>query len=349
MVYRKHDQLKGFTIVELLVVIVVIGILASITIISYNGVSQKAYLASMQTGLDNGSKALQLFQIENTNYPLTIDCGQPESTTNHCVKLSSDVTYTYRTSASNPTFFCLEANKNSDYYHTTQKNTLISGPCPVLNLESRNTSSYPGSGTTWRDISGNDNDGVLTNGATYDTSSGGISFDGTDDYILVNNSASLSSNSMTLSMRIYIRDNPDCDGNNNWRSLIHKSSSESSASTGYDIVLEQDRRIAWDTGTGVTDRWWPTGLTIPMNTWTNLTVTYDESGNKKVYVDGVLHSTKTISSLPMSSNTNNLLISNPSVVCPNGSGGFPGLISDVLIYPKALSDEAIKAVYNSIK
>ena len=52
-----------------------------------------------------------------------------------------------------------------------------------LNLDAANTSSYPGSGTTWSDLSGNGYTATLTNGPTYSSSnSGSILFDGTDDY-----------------------------------------------------------------------------------------------------------------------------------------------------------------------
>lgn len=48
--------------------------------------------------------------------------------------------------------------------------------------------SYSGSGTTWTDISGNSNNGTLTNGPGYTTNfGGGITFDGADDYVLLPN------------------------------------------------------------------------------------------------------------------------------------------------------------------
>ncbi|PIQ71162.1 hypothetical protein COV88_01465 [Candidatus Saccharibacteria bacterium CG11_big_fil_rev_8_21_14_0_20_41_19] len=47
---------SGFTIVELLVVIVVIGILAAITIVSYTGITQKAIIASLTSDLDGSSR-----------------------------------------------------------------------------------------------------------------------------------------------------------------------------------------------------------------------------------------------------------------------------------------------------
>jgi hypothetical protein len=54
----------------------------------------------------------------------------------------------------------------------------------VLHLDAGNKTSYPGSGTTWTDISGNSNNGTLTNGPTYDPANkGSIVFDGKDDYV----------------------------------------------------------------------------------------------------------------------------------------------------------------------
>ena len=54
----------------------------------------------------------------------------------------------------------------------------------VLCLDAANTKSYPGSGTTWSDLSGNGNNGTLVNGPTFDSgNNGSIVFDGVNDYI----------------------------------------------------------------------------------------------------------------------------------------------------------------------
>jgi len=54
----------------------------------------------------------------------------------------------------------------------------------VLNLDAGNAASYPGSGTTWTDLSGSSNNGTLTNGPTYNSANGGsIVFDGVDDHV----------------------------------------------------------------------------------------------------------------------------------------------------------------------
>ena len=53
----------------------------------------------------------------------------------------------------------------------------------ILCLDAANTKSYPGSGATWTDLSGNGNNVTLTNGPTYSSVDGGsIVFDGTNDY-----------------------------------------------------------------------------------------------------------------------------------------------------------------------
>lgn len=43
----------------------------------------------------------------------------------------------------------------------------------VLNLDAAEPASYPGTGTTWYDLSGNGNNGTLVNGPTYNSANGG--------------------------------------------------------------------------------------------------------------------------------------------------------------------------------
>jgi hypothetical protein len=58
----------------------------------------------------------------------------------------------------------------------------------VLCLDAANSRSYPGSGTTWFDLSGNGNNGTLANGPTFNANNNGsIVFDGTNDYVEITN------------------------------------------------------------------------------------------------------------------------------------------------------------------
>lgn len=66
-----HRHSRGFTIVELLIVIVVIAILAAITIVAFNGVQQRARVATAQSELASMAKKLEMHRIDNGSYPST--------------------------------------------------------------------------------------------------------------------------------------------------------------------------------------------------------------------------------------------------------------------------------------
>lgn len=59
----------GFTIVELLVVIVVIGILASISIVAYNGVQERARNAARVEEMQSWAKVFRLYKAEESRLP----------------------------------------------------------------------------------------------------------------------------------------------------------------------------------------------------------------------------------------------------------------------------------------
>lgn len=67
----------GFTIVELLIVIVVIAILAAITLVSYNGIKERALVSQIQTTLASANKKILAYATVNSDmYPDTLaDAG----------------------------------------------------------------------------------------------------------------------------------------------------------------------------------------------------------------------------------------------------------------------------------
>ena len=64
----------GFTIVELLIVIVVIAILAAITIVAYNGIQERANNTKTQQALIAWVKALQLYKTDMSRWPAGSSC-----------------------------------------------------------------------------------------------------------------------------------------------------------------------------------------------------------------------------------------------------------------------------------
>ena len=72
--WAKHKQ-TGFTIVELLIVIVVIAILAAITIVAFNGIQNRANDSAVKSDLANIAKQLEATKAvsANTTYPTTTE------------------------------------------------------------------------------------------------------------------------------------------------------------------------------------------------------------------------------------------------------------------------------------
>ena len=75
----------GFTIVELLIVIVVIGVLAAISIAAYTGITQKANNAAIISAANQTLKAIQAYMAAKDDYPtktevcVTVDSGCAKS------------------------------------------------------------------------------------------------------------------------------------------------------------------------------------------------------------------------------------------------------------------------------
>ena len=74
MLNKQHNnrlnKQQGFTIVELLIVIVVIAILAAISIVAYNGIQNRAKNNKTITAVASWAKAIQLYKVDNGTYPL---------------------------------------------------------------------------------------------------------------------------------------------------------------------------------------------------------------------------------------------------------------------------------------
>lgn len=88
---KQLHKSSGFTIVELLVVVVVIAILAAITIVSYNGVAQRAVIATMKNDLGSARTQLEMSRTTSGSNEY------PSSTETAALKASGDnvLQYTY--------------------------------------------------------------------------------------------------------------------------------------------------------------------------------------------------------------------------------------------------------------
>ena len=120
--HKAGYQQVGFTIVELLVVIVVIGILAAITVVAYTGISGKAIVATLQSDLSNSAQRLKMYQTEHGAYPQNLDgsnCPTGPTDINYCLRPSSGNTFAYSSSSPYSTFSLTATNTNGTSYRIT--------------------------------------------------------------------------------------------------------------------------------------------------------------------------------------------------------------------------------------
>lgn len=86
---KSRQQLRGFTIVELLIVIVIIGILAAIAIVAFNGTQQRGRDAQRKSDVAAITKALELYYIDKGEYP----AGSGSTTINNAWSTTADASW----------------------------------------------------------------------------------------------------------------------------------------------------------------------------------------------------------------------------------------------------------------
>ena len=219
----------------------------------------------------------------------------------------------------------------------------------VLALDAGNTKSYPGSGTTWNDLSGNSNNGTLTNGPTFDSGNGGsIVFDGSDDVINGTINGSIFTGNFTQSAWIYKLNNTQI-----WQGVFTNSSPATNNtylmtfgrgsvnapynSVGVNRVGVSDAGVFLDIGTHI-------------NRWLYIVITKTGSTlNIYCYKDGsLLQSSGTITW-----NSGNFATTNNYQIGRHWAGGsvvpLQGNISNVTVYNRALTASEIKQNFNAIR
>ena len=156
----------------------------------------------------------------------------------------------------------------------------------VLALDAGNTKSYPGSGTSWSDLSGNSNTGTLTNGPTYSSDDGGyISFDGVDDYM----SSTISCSRTYYSIDWWTR--PTAVSNYDQMILMNSSGTAGSYWQGFTVHTDSSGSLYIGTTTG-SRRTLGSG-TLVNGVWHHFVWTFD-NGSATLYKNGSSISTGSI-------------------------------------------------------
>lgn len=96
----RASKQKGFTIVELLVVIVVVAVLAAVTVVAYNGMQQRAQMSKIRSDVALFSKAIQAARVNSGEVATRYVTGST-ATASLCVSLPSDADLSDKVVAAN--------------------------------------------------------------------------------------------------------------------------------------------------------------------------------------------------------------------------------------------------------
>lgn len=201
----------------------------------------------------------------------------------------------------------------------------------VLNLDAGFVSSYPKTGTTWRDLSGNGNNGTLVNGVGF--SGGSMVFDGVDDYISITKPNSIFLN-YTISFWVKLTN----DFNTGTISRLYVSSMRGSGTHTY--LYFQDGRFIYRTY-GPTDNLTSNKDSWASDKWYYVTCVLSNGVNKSLYINGSIDSQYTLPS-----NANLAFTSTFELGRLYTSADYlNGNISNFKIYDKSLTPQEILQNY----
>lgn len=212
----------------------------------------------------------------------------------------------------------------------------------VVCLDAANTKSYTSGSTTWNDISRGENNGILTNGPTFNSANGGsIVFDGNNDFVNLGNKSVLNF-TINFTLALWIKLNATNNGQTiiskneaGGYGIIYKFASSQKIETWY--YINGSYRFAGDLATNYT-----------IGKWYYITSTFDGT-DVRFFRNGSL--IQTVNSPGSVTLTNEPLV---LAANPNSSGTvfqdfFNGSIAAVHIYNKSLTTSEVLQNYNATK
>jgi hypothetical protein len=215
-------------------------------------------------------------------------------------------------------------------------------PIFELALDASMSQSYPGTGTTWFDLSGNDFHADFINSPVHQSAHGGnFLFDWTDnDSFLITHNGGLDFNSQDFSTEFWVKLN---SATGDWQALLQSS-----------VTTSATRQYGWAVNANMTLRLWLTlngswSTRLTSNTvfntgeWYHIATVYRDTQNIELYVDGVHEKT--------SATTGNLSYSTTLLRIGSrySTEWLDGHMAMIKIYRRPITAEEISSSFLSTK
>jgi hypothetical protein len=219
----------------------------------------------------------------------------------------------------------------------------------VLCLDAANPRSYPGTGTSWYDLSGNGNTLTLTNGPTFDSGNGGsIVFDGVNDYAIRSTTNNLPSGTGTILVWTYLDSTTTAD---TYSGILGYGARSNATPSNSSLLSIDTMSSTWY----VSSAYWfndylQTSLTVNKNNWNFVGKIQRNqiSINNTTLISGTNTITGSSSEYVRGLNISN---TNLTIGSTDIGGGRPikGKISIVMIYNRELSAAEISQNFNATR
>ena len=194
-------------------------------------------------------------------------------------------------------------------------------------FDSVNVKSYPGSGNTWTDLSGNGNNATKSGGVSYN--SGYMSFDGSGYFYTDTSKVTVNKTAYTKMAFIYVT-------NFNYSNNIISGGTDAHAFwLGGGNTLKMGHNGSWYLA--------QTTTTMSLNQWYFVAGTFNTTDGYKVYHNGVLEgSSNNVNTWSTSAN-------DTYIGAFSAANNFSGKINNVMVYNRALTDSEIMQNFNALR
>lgn len=214
----------------------------------------------------------------------------------------------------------------------------------LLALDAANPKSYPGTGTTWFDMSKNSNNGTLTNGPVY-IAGESISFDGTNDYSSHGDNVSITGN---FSIEIWFKGNPT--QTSTYGCLVGKGDGSGFGNYGMYGDINNDYVRFGFVGSGQQEISNSSFNDIKSTSWSHYIGTFDFTFLRLYRNSSLMASSGTISTSPLPVSTNYLAVGARVYSSGGTSSNYVNFTPSIVrIYNKALTEAEIQQNFRATR